>query len=186
MRKAITAVLVAVTFVSLACSTQDVDDSGMTAKVKAKFLADDKVSSLKIAVSTSDGIVTLTGTVPTELEKDQAQKDAASVDGVKQVVNDVNIDPNSLGATNAEAKADAKINQIEKDVSKSANDDEIKAKIGSKLLVAGVTGVKIDVSSGQVTLSGSVKDTRTKTEAETLASDTNGVKNVNNQLSVGR
>ena len=185
MRKLAACLSIALVLISIGCNSREVDDSGTTAKVKAKFVGDDQVSALKIAVSTSNGVVTLTGTVPTEVERDEAERDAASTDGVTRVVNNVVIDPNSIGATNAEAKANDKLHQIGNQVAQGATDDGIKAKIASKLLVAGVSGVKIDVSQGQVTLSGSVADARKKTEAEALASDTDGVKNVSDHLSVG-
>jgi osmotically-inducible protein OsmY len=63
-----------------------VGDAGITSKVKTKFLADTGVSGLKIDVDTNNGIVTLTGTVPTEAEKRRAMELARQTDGVKSVV----------------------------------------------------------------------------------------------------
>lgn len=64
----------------------DVGDAGITAKVKSKFLGDTGVSGLKIDVDTKNGVVTLTGTVPTAAEKRRAMELAKGTDGVKSVV----------------------------------------------------------------------------------------------------
>jgi osmotically-inducible protein OsmY len=58
----------------------------LTTKVKTKFLADDDVSGLKIDVDSNNGVVTLTGTVPTAAEKALALKLAKETEGVKSVV----------------------------------------------------------------------------------------------------
>lgn len=64
----------------------DMGDAGITAKVKTKFLGDTGVSGLKIDVDTKNGVVTLTGTVPTAAEKRRAMELAKATDGVKSVV----------------------------------------------------------------------------------------------------
>jgi hyperosmotically inducible protein len=66
-------------------------DAALTATVKTKFLADTKVSGLKIDVDTSKGVVTLTGTVPTAAERTQAVAIAKETDGVKSVVNKLKV-----------------------------------------------------------------------------------------------
>jgi hyperosmotically inducible protein len=63
-----------------------VGDAALTTKVKTKFLADDDISGLKIDVDSKNGVVTLTGTVPTAAEKNLALKVAKSTEGVKSVV----------------------------------------------------------------------------------------------------
>ncbi|HVV69563.1 MAG TPA: BON domain-containing protein [Gammaproteobacteria bacterium] len=45
---------------------QYTDDSVITSKVKARLLAEKDMKSYKISVTTNDGVVTLTGSVPTE------------------------------------------------------------------------------------------------------------------------
>ena len=63
-----------------------VGDAALTTKVKTKFLADNDISGLKIDVDSKNGVVTLTGTVPTAAEKNLALKVAKSTEGVKSVV----------------------------------------------------------------------------------------------------
>jgi hyperosmotically inducible protein len=66
-------------------------DAALTAAVKTKFLADTKISGLKIDVDTHNNVVTLSGTVPTAAEKSLAAKVAKETDGVKSVVNNLKI-----------------------------------------------------------------------------------------------
>jgi hyperosmotically inducible protein len=62
-----------------------VDDSVITAKVKAAFVEDSQVSALKIKVTTKKGVVTLAGTVPNPDAGQHALQLAAAIDGVKDV-----------------------------------------------------------------------------------------------------
>ena len=68
-----------------------VGDAGITAKVKTKFLADTKISGLKIDVDTKDNVVTLSGTVPSSAERARAVSVAKDTDGVKSVVNKLKV-----------------------------------------------------------------------------------------------
>lgn len=68
-------------------------DAVITTKVKGAFVADSALSALDIAVETNNGTVTLTGTVGTEAEVEQAARVARDVEGVKQVQNDIKVDP---------------------------------------------------------------------------------------------
>lgn len=66
-------------------------DAALTATVKSKFLADTKISGLKIDVDTRLAVVTLTGTVPTAAEKQRAVAVAKETDGVKKVVDHLKV-----------------------------------------------------------------------------------------------
>lgn len=68
-------------------------DAVVTTKVKGAFVADSTLSALDIAVETNNGTVMLTGTVGTEAEVEQAARVARDVEGVKQVRNDIKVDP---------------------------------------------------------------------------------------------
>lgn len=61
-------------------------NAALTAQVKTKFLADDDVSGLNIDVDSNNGVVTLTGTVPTDAAKTLALKLARETEGVKSVI----------------------------------------------------------------------------------------------------
>jgi hyperosmotically inducible protein len=72
-----------------------IKDSAITTQIKAKLLAVEDIDSLHIKVDTdNNGVVVLTGTVKTEAEKDKVNSIAQSVDGVKNVLNALEISPN--------------------------------------------------------------------------------------------
>ena len=66
-----------------------VDDSTITAKVKAALVKDPIVKALDVKVETFKGAVQLSGFVNTESEKTQAGNLAATVSGVTGVKNDI-------------------------------------------------------------------------------------------------
>ena len=66
-------------------ATQAVSDTWITTKVKAELATTDGVSSMDISVDTVDGVVTLTGSLSSDLEVKKAIAAARSVKGVRQV-----------------------------------------------------------------------------------------------------
>jgi hyperosmotically inducible protein len=68
-----------------------VSDATLTAKIKSKMALDDSVHGRTISVSTTDGVVTLTGTVTSAAEHDQAVRLARDTKGVKQVVDRLSV-----------------------------------------------------------------------------------------------
>jgi hyperosmotically inducible periplasmic protein len=74
---------------------QYVDDSTITAKVKAKHAEDKMVSAMRVSVETKQGVVVLSGEAKTEGEIQRAEVLAKQVDGVKAVTNMIELKPNS-------------------------------------------------------------------------------------------
>ena len=71
---------------------QNIDDSSTTTAVKAKLSADDKVADMtRVHVKTVRGIVTLDGVVPNEATKERVFDLATSVNGVRGVHNNLQI-----------------------------------------------------------------------------------------------
>ncbi len=70
---------------------QKVDDSTVTAKVKAELLSATDVKSTHIHVKTKDGVVWLTGTVPSSKDKTAAEETVKNVSGVASVKNRLKI-----------------------------------------------------------------------------------------------
>lgn len=66
-------------------SHQPVDDTWITTKVKADLLASSNVPGTEVKVDTVNGVVTLSGTVSTQAEKDKAIKVTRAIKGVKNV-----------------------------------------------------------------------------------------------------
>lgn len=70
---------------------QTVDDASTTAMVKSKLLLNRRTSGLSIHVKTENSMVTLDGDVATLSEKQLAGKIAARVNGVNQVINNLQV-----------------------------------------------------------------------------------------------
>lgn len=70
---------------------QTASDATITAKVKAKFAADDLVKARNINVDTLRGVVQLNGTVNSAAEKAQALNLARNTEGVLEVKDNLNV-----------------------------------------------------------------------------------------------
>jgi hyperosmotically inducible periplasmic protein len=71
------------------------DDTAITAKVKASILAEPGLKSTQINVETKNATVTLSGTVDSDIMRDRAKQIAMSTDGVKNVVDNLNLKTSS-------------------------------------------------------------------------------------------
>ncbi|UTF50738.1 BON domain-containing protein [Desulfomicrobium sp. ZS1] len=68
---------------------QYVDDSAITAKVKAAIFDEDSLKSRQINVETFKGVVQLSGFVDSPRNSSKAEQIARDVDGVKSVINNI-------------------------------------------------------------------------------------------------
>ena len=96
------ATLLIAMFGNVGVSARDVsgylDDSTITAKVKAVFLADRHVNTLNINVTTVDGVVELSGYANSQDEVNRAVQLARNVTDVKSVTNNIRLNPSSPNA----------------------------------------------------------------------------------------
>ena len=68
-------------------------DGALTAKIKSKMALDDSVAAYAIDVTTTDHIVTLTGTVRSVAEHDRAMQLARETNGIVRVVDKLTVRP---------------------------------------------------------------------------------------------
>jgi len=90
--------LVIVSFLLVSCQAttgrtagRNIDDAALTASVNAALVADKPSNFTRIDVDTTSGVVSLTGTVETPEQKKRAEQLASRVDGVKRVINNLQI-----------------------------------------------------------------------------------------------
>ena len=153
-------------------------DTGITTAVKAKFAADDTVRARNINVDTEDGTVTLTGEVRSAGEEAMALQLARGTDGVTSVVDHIDIVPSSSAGMTLPSASD---------VGAAANDAALTATVKSKLLADPDTSglrIEVDTKDRMVTLTGEVKTATEKSEALTIARETDGVTSVTDRLIV--
>jgi osmotically-inducible protein OsmY len=151
-------------------STADAaSDSWMTLKAKMALLADDKVSSTNVHVTTRQGVITLRGRVESDEAKQAAEADAQKVDGVQKVVNHLVVVPKS-----AQKMVQWRDDQIVEDI-------ENRLKTDSHLKQA---SIDVHSDNGIVTLSGDVPSPQSSLRASEMARRVSGVRAVHNELTI--
>lgn len=146
-----------------------IDDSVLTAKVKAELIEDPVTKAHQINVETYRGVVQLGGFVDNAEQKDRATKVASSVTGVKEVRNDLRINPPQQTAGQA------------------VDDGAVTAQVKAKLIEDPVTKahqINVETQNGVVQLSGFVDSTESKARATELARSIDGVAEVKNDLEI--
>lgn len=68
-------------------------DARTTASIKTKLLTDKNLSALNISVNTTDGVVTLSGAVPSMDDIGKAMILAMEVEGVREVISTLQVKP---------------------------------------------------------------------------------------------
>ena len=169
--------VVAVAALAIGCAQPD---SVITAKVKAGLAVDSTVKASHIEVSTQDKVVTLSGNLNSQAEKDRALEIARSASGVTNVVDMLEV------RTSAESGAAP---DPERTVGQHVDDAMITAAVKSRLLDdPQVKGLKIDVDTrqGVVFLTGTAGSQDEVDRAVELARTTEHVKDVKPNLIINR
>jgi hyperosmotically inducible periplasmic protein len=168
-------------------------DDDLEARVQSRFYQDNDLRAHRIDVDVSDGVVTLSGDVPSETRRRQAVATARNVDGVRDVRDelDVRADDARTPRTGAPAArgTDARDRRDvdERPMGERFEDGWITTKIQAQFyLDTDLRGRSIDVTTqdGVVTLSGEVESERHRQMAIETARDTDGVRNVVDQLRI--
>jgi BON domain len=82
--------LAAILSLGTAC-TKKADDATISSNIQSKFSQDSGLSGKQLSVQASEGTVTLAGTVDNDSQREAASRQAASVPGVKQVINNLQV-----------------------------------------------------------------------------------------------
>src|ERR1700674_5535374 len=90
--------LLGILAIGLACS-KALDDSQLTSQIQSKLNQDSGLHDKQITVQTAGGVVTLSGTVENETQREAAARYASATPGIKEVVN--NLETASAAATPA-------------------------------------------------------------------------------------
>ena len=90
--------------VGLACSKAP-DDSQLTSLIQSKFNEDSGLHGKPITVQASGGVVTLSGTVENETQREAAARYVSAIPGIKQVVNNLQTTSASTGAADQMTEA---------------------------------------------------------------------------------
>ena len=161
-----------------------VDDAAVLARVKTRLAAEANINALKINVDVRQNIVTLTGEVPSQAEKEQAGRLAQETQGVRSVNNNLHVNPETLGASTIKEKAKEATQDVGREAGQTLNDAALLAKIKAQFISNGIVGTDVEVNSGVVTLRGVVSNQIQKEKAEMVTRQTGGVTEVKNLLTL--
>src|ERR1700682_174592 len=92
--------LLGILAIGLACSTAP-DDSQLTSQIQSKLNQDSGLHDKQITVQTAGAVVTLSGTVENETQREAAARYASATPGIKEVVNNLETASASASATRA-------------------------------------------------------------------------------------
>ncbi|HEY7183192.1 MAG TPA: BON domain-containing protein [Blastocatellia bacterium] len=181
MKLSFIAIVAALVISVTGCETRTATDATVTTAVKNRLAADPTTSAARVNVDTANGVVTLSGAVPTTAERSEAERIARNTQGVTQVVNNVTVEgggaPGTAGTPGAGGETGA---------GGAASDAAILTGVKSQLAANGITGANVNVKNGEVTITGAVDDAQKKARAEEIARHASGVRGVNNQLTIKR
>jgi osmotically-inducible protein OsmY len=149
-------------------------DAWLSAKVKATLLFHRNVSAYQTEVSTKDGIVTLRGKAANQAQKQLTAEYARDVEDVKRVVNKMTVAKAALTPSES--------------IGEKIDDASITALVKMTLLYHRSTSAldtRVETNDGAVTLSGKAKNASEKDLVTKFVKDVQGVKSVNNQMTIG-
>jgi osmotically-inducible protein OsmY len=155
--------------------SQQASDLAVSNKVRSAFLLSKRLSAYTIGVETRDGIVTLTGQVPTEVDKELAANVTKDVPDVKGVNNQLVVQP-GLKPSEASVREGMRVSDL-----------EIRADLNERMVASQALkgqNIQVAVQDRIVTLSGQVETPAQKTGAEQLARSVANVVDVVNNLGV--
>lgn len=144
------------------------DDSTITAKVKAALVDNESIKSTDISVKTDKKVVTLSGFVQSQAQAEAAVAAAKAVEGVASVSDKLHV-------------RDSKESSLKGYAGDTATTSEVKAKLLADDIVPS-RNVKVETTDGVVQLSGTVKSQAQSDRAESIAKAVEGVKSVKNDL----
>jgi osmotically-inducible protein OsmY len=156
-------------------------DAWIGEKVKATLLFHRNVNGSATMVQVNNGIVTLSGEASSNAQKQLTAEYAGDVDGVIDVKNELTV-------SDASGKADqTTMGEKMNDVSESIDDASITGQVKMSLLFhrsTSANNTKVETKAGVVTLYGKASNSAEKTLVTKLVNDVNGVKRVNNRMTV--
>lgn len=92
--------LVVVLILGVGCSRKP-DDARITTDVQTRFSQDSGLLTKQLGVQSANGVVTLSGMVDNAAQRDAASRQAAGVEGVKEVVNNLEVGTAPASAASA-------------------------------------------------------------------------------------
>lgn len=163
--------------VAAGTTSQDVADARQETQIWTTYALSPYLRANDLKVAVHGGKATLTGKVEEDVNKDLAKQIALSVDGVREVDNQIVVQAGYKAPAQSSART----------YGEAMDDASITAAVRSKLLWSKYTSAMasgVSTKAGKVTLKGSAGSAASKEFARSLALNTPGVRSVDNQLTV--
>ncbi len=111
MKKNLWVVLVSLALFAVGCSrVSSHSDAQVASDVQNKINGDNTIPDKQLNISANSGVVTLSGTVSSDAARNAAANDAAQVEGVKTVVNNLQVSPTTASDQTAQPQEQASNN----------------------------------------------------------------------------
>jgi hyperosmotically inducible periplasmic protein len=180
-----------------------IDDKAINTRVRAAMFRDPIVSGFDVGVNTYRGAVQLNGFVNTEEEKMRAENLAWGVNGVQNVINDLEIKPVAVGAPPGPVEgvspatvdpgapprtepdrlrdpgAARPVQQQQYQQQQQYRDTDVAPAAGAE-----IRDLQINVTQGRATVRGTVTSQSQSEAVERKVRELPGVQNVDNQLQI--
>ena len=159
-----------------------ISDAGITMRIDTTYMFNPHLSAMAIDVDTDHGVVTLSGTVPSDVHRDLAVSIAKSADGVRDVHDRLSVDQDIAPQPGGRPAAGRSFGEAVHDATITAS---IKMQLATGKGVA-AHNINVDTRQGRVILTGQVTSEAERQLAVRIAKDTEGVREVENDLQVTR
>ena len=111
MKRNLSVVLIAMALLAASCSrVGSRTDAQVASDVQNKINGDSSIPDKQLNINANNGVVTLTGTVASDAARNAAANDAAQIEGVKTVVNNLEVAPASAANQTAQPQEQANNN----------------------------------------------------------------------------
>src|SRR5947199_10082975 len=98
MKRNLSVVLIAMALLAGCSRIGSRTDAQVASDVQNKINGDSNIPDKQLNINANNGVVTLTGAVASDAARNAAANDAAQVEGVKTVVNNLEVSPSSASA----------------------------------------------------------------------------------------
>lgn len=159
-----------------------IQDAWIDGRLESAMLFNEHLNPFDIHTDVRNGVVYLTGTVESDIDRDLAGELAQSIDGVIDVKNELVVDE-----TKARDARDSEAKQTDRGFQQSVVDATLTARIKTQLLADSNTSglaINVDTDNGVVSLTGTVGSDEEKALAARIAENTEGTRSLVNQLAV--
>src|SRR5260221_10517221 len=111
MKRNLSVVLIAIALLAASCSrVGSRTDAQVASDVQNKINGDGSIPDKQLNINANNGVVTLTGTVASDAARNAAANDAAQIEGVKTVVNNLEVAPASAANQSTQPQDQANYN----------------------------------------------------------------------------